>query len=423
MNEAQQKFQGYKAAVACFVIMFASYGSLSTFAIFLPEFIVSMNSDVATIGYMASFFGFGGVIGNAVAGKVFEVIPLKWCAVIGNLMIATHYTMYSFAENVTTLYIAAAIAGLGMGIGTLSCCAAIIQQWFIDYREKLIGLSFAGAGFGAGVWMFLDGQMIELIGYRHAYHVMIAFVLLVCIPLTIILIKDPKKIGQKPLGWEKEEELKSLANSQEDVGISFVEAVKKPVFYIMLIGVTFIGMLILGFETYAPEYWQQHGVGVAMSATYLTIYYLIGCGMTMVSGVIAQKISVKAYIIYTNIFFIIGAICVAAWPSFQTFGFTLLILFCMGVAYPLFSSVPATVTTITFGNRDYAKICAVLTAGFMMGSVLYPIGVGFCVNYFGTLVAAYYFLAISAAVAMILIVIGLYLSPMKKLLNRLQQTS
>ena len=116
----EQKFYGYKVAFACFVIMFASYGSLSTFAIFLPEFIDGVNSDVATIGIMASFFGLGGVVGNGIAGKVFERIPLKWCAVIGNCMIALHYTLYSLATGVATLYIAATIAGIGMGIGTMS---------------------------------------------------------------------------------------------------------------------------------------------------------------------------------------------------------------------------------------------------------------------------------------------------------------
>ena len=419
----EQKFYGYKVAFACFVIMFASYGSLSTFAIFLPEFIDGVNSDVATIGIMASFFGLGGVVGNGIAGKVFERIPLKWCAVIGNCMIALHYTLYSLATGVATLYIAATIAGIGMGIGTMSCCAAIIQQWFIDMREKLIGLCFAGAGLGAGVWMFLDGQMIELIGYRHAYHVMIAFVLLVCIPITILFVRTPERMGQKPLGWEKEEELKRQArvSGNEDVGIEAKAAFRMPVFWMMFIGVTFVGMLILGFETYAPEYWQSNGISTATSATYLTIYYIMGSVLTMLSGVIAQKVSVKVYIIYTNIAFIIGAACCSIWPSFQNFGFTFLCLLCMSIAYPLCSSVPATLTTETFGNKDYAKICSVLTAGFMLGNVAYPIAIGWLYNIFGTLSVAYAYLAGSAVVAMILICIGLALSPMKKLLSQTKE--
>lgn len=416
---SERKFYGYKVAVACFIIMFACYGSSSTFAILLPEFAKDCNVSITVTGYMATFFGIGGVIGNFIAGKLFKLIKVKRAVLLGVIIIVVGYVIYALTTQIWHAYCGAVMLGFGAGLCALSGCAALIQEWFFDYREKIIGLSYAGAGFGACVCMFLCGQVIEATDRATACWMMVAICGVIGIPIALFLIKDPQDLGQKALGWEKEEALMEKAGSTDEVGISFKEATRKPIFYVVFVACLIVGMLMLGFETYMPAYWQEYGVSVSASATYLTVYYLIGSIMTMVSGQIAQRVSVKVYIIYINVAFMIGAVFCAIWPSFQSFGFTALIIIFMSIAYPLFSSVPATITTETFGNKDYATITSIFNGSQLGGSIVYPIVIGWCITGFGTMVAAYVFLIISSIVAIILILIALIGSPYKKLLKSL----
>ena len=417
--EGERKFYGYKVAVACFIIMFACYGSSSTFAILLPEFAKDCNVSIAVTGYMATFFGIGGVIGNFAAGKLFKLLSVKRAVLIGVIVIVIGYVIYAMTVEIWHAYIGAVLLGFGAGLCALSGCAALIQEWFFDFREKIIGISFAGAGCGAAVCMFLCGQVIEATDRSTACWMMVAICGIIGIPIALFMIKDPQDLGQKALGWEKEEALMKKANTTEEVGISFKEAIRKPIFYVVFIATLIVGMLMLGFETYMPAYWQEYGVSVSSSATYLTIYYLIGSVMTMISGQIAQRVSVKVYIIYINVAFMIGAVFCVMWPSYQSIAFTALIIIFMSIAYPLFSSVPATITTQTFGNKDYATICSIFNGSQLGGSIVYPIVIGWCITGFGTMVAAYVFLIISSVAAILLILVALIASPYKKMLRSL----
>lgn len=414
-----KKFYGNKISVVAFLMMLACYGTSSAFAIFLPEFSRHIQTDPVIVATMASFFGIGGIIGNFLAGKMYEMWKLKYAIAFGCLTIFVGYVLYATSSSLVQYYIGATLIGLGSGYGALSGSAVMIQRWFIDKREELIGLSFAGAGLGACIAMFLCSKLIVAFNVQVSCWALGAFVLIMAIP-ALVVIKDPEELGQKPLGWEKYEEMiKKGGGHEEEIGVTWKEAIKSPALYIMAIAVLCVGMLMLGFETYAPEYWQSNGVSVTASANALCIYYLIGSVMTVVSGRIAQRIGLKAYIIYINVAFMIGAIFCIVWGNAQNFMIMGLIVVFMGIAYPLFTSVPATVTTATFGNKDYPKLCGFFNGIMLAGSLVYPIIIGAAITMAGSMVAAYILLAVMAAVAIILLLIGLNVSPYKKMLNEM----
>jgi OFA family oxalate/formate antiporter-like MFS transporter len=86
----------------------------------------------------------------------------------GAIMAGIGWVMNSYATSLTTLYIAAIIAGIGAGC-VYGTCVGNALKWFPDKRGLAAGLTAAGFGAGAAVTVIPIGNMIQSSGYEHAF--------------------------------------------------------------------------------------------------------------------------------------------------------------------------------------------------------------------------------------------------------------
>lgn len=410
----KEKFYGRKIIVAVFILMFAAYGCISTSAIYFPEFVTATGSDISKIAIMSSTYGVGCVIAGFFADKVMDKIGLKWSAMIGVLLIGLHHFLYSMTHSVIGLYIEAALGGVGYALGTMTCCAAIVQKWYVKDREKMIGYAFAGTGVGAAFWTLLAGQMITKYGYAISYRIEVVLVLLLCIPAILFVIKMPEDLGVKAYGAGEADVLDNTDTPAEVEGPEAKEIYKTPSFIIMLIGLVAVGFLNLNFESYTPAYWQENGVTVAATSAYFAAYYLLGSILTAFAGVIAQKFGAIVYTIYLCVVFILGVVAVLIWGYSFSIVFILLCVLFMSASFALYSSVPGTVTTEAYGSRSYTRICALLTAAYSVGQLIGPLQFSYTLDATGSYTTAYISLIIVGVIALVAVVVGLLTAPMRK---------
>lgn len=414
----QVKFSGYTVVLGALIVLFAHNGALGTIGVFMPAIAKDLPYSVSQISLVITFASVVAFIGSLFVGKLIQSISAKWMLFIGTLTCSLHYFLYGISYNLWTLYLAASIAGFTMGCATTACCAAIIKSWFIEKRATMIGYIFGGATLGNACFMYMSGLLIANIGWRNTYFVIGAAVAVIGLLVNLIFIRTPEKLGQKPLGWEKQAEIEAeLAKKSKNArGLMLSKAMKTPAYWLIFFGMIVCGLTSVGFKSFAPAFWQENGMDPVNSALLVSVYQICAAAGVMISGKIAEKFGNKIFIAYLSVFFAIGVTFVALSDgNLSTVLVGGSILFA-ALAMPLYTSVAATITTGIFGSLDYEKITATLTAGLYIGLAAVAPMIGLIKDFTGSYVPGFSALGVLALIAMICFLIALSIAPMKKVI-------
>src|SRR5216684_8321924 len=87
---------------------------------------------------------------------------------IGGLLCGLGWVLNSFADSLVTLYIAAAISGIGAG-AVYGTCVGNALKWFSDRRGLAAGLTAAGFGAGSALTILPITAIIKSNGYEAAF--------------------------------------------------------------------------------------------------------------------------------------------------------------------------------------------------------------------------------------------------------------
>src|ERR1700687_1975379 len=87
---------------------------------------------------------------------------------IGGLLCGVGWVLNSFADSLVTLYIAAAISGIGAG-AVYGTCVGNALKWFSDRRGLAAGLTAAGFGAGSALTILPITAIIKSSGYESAF--------------------------------------------------------------------------------------------------------------------------------------------------------------------------------------------------------------------------------------------------------------
>ncbi len=92
----------------------------------------------------------------------------KIVVAFGGIMVAIGWTINSYAETLTMLYIGAVIGGIGGG-AVYATCVGLAVKWFPDRRGLAVGLTAAGYGAGAALTVIPIQYVIGTSGYEAAF--------------------------------------------------------------------------------------------------------------------------------------------------------------------------------------------------------------------------------------------------------------
>ena len=416
---SEKKFFGYKAAVGAFLVMFVNLGACTTLGIFLTSLSEYSGWDLGMVGYIGTVNTIGNVVLSIVAVKALSKLGARTTMLISVLACAIHVHLYTFATpgaNISSLvfyYLAGFMASFSITFGTHAVCSSVIADWFVDKREQISGVVFSGAGFGAAIWVFAAGQLFKVVDFKGCYRILSIFILAIGLFSVICLIKDPKKLGQKPLGWDKAS-TDSTGESVEVPGVSKSEALRAPAFWVLAAALLFVCMSGSAYMSYAPSWWQTNGLDATAAANWNAIYLVISGAVLLAVGKVFAKTGPKAFTVIVCAAFVAAMACMVALNGHPA---TLILVGCVvfaALAYPLNASIPGLIGQSVFGGRDFAAISATLMTGVYIGQALTaPVMNAFLATE-GGMGAAWIFFGATALVGMVLIIISISISPMKK---------
>lgn len=416
---SEKKFFGYKAAVGAFLVMFVNLGACTTLGIFLTSLSEYSGWDLGMVGYIGTVNTIGNVVLSIVAVKALSKLGARTTMLISVLACAIHVHLYTFATpgaNISSLvfyYLAGFMASFSITFGTHAVCSSVIADWFVEKREQISGVVFSGAGFGAAIWVFAAGQLFKVVDFKGCYRILSIFILAIGLFSVICLIKDPKKLGQKPLGWDKAS-TDSTGESVEVPGVSKSEALRAPAFWVLAAALLFVCMSGSAYMSYAPSWWQTNGLDATAAANWNAIYLVISGAVLLAVGKVFAKTGPKAFTVIVCAAFVAAMACMVALNGHPA---TLILVGCVvfaALAYPLNASIPGLIGQSVFGGRDFAAISATLMTGVYIGQALTaPVMNAFLATE-GGMGTAWIFFGATALVGMVLIIISISISPMKK---------
>lgn len=412
------KFSGYKVAFGCFLVMFIHLGMLSSVGVFIPRIAEGLNVPVGRVSLMVTFAMIVAFLMSFVTPRMLQKFNPRVLMYIASFFAVGHYLMFAFAPNVYVVWLAAALGGITLGFGTNAVCAAVLGAWFIRNRASIVGIVFGGAAVGAAVFQFIGGITIAAVGWRTAYIIIGVAGAAIALLANILFVRDdPEKLGQKALGWDDIQETATAADNAQTVvqGVTATEAMKTASFWLLFVGVVVGGFLITGFQSFAPAFWQENGMEAVRSASYLSLYSLLGCLGVMLAGVIADKFGNKGFLTIILLAYVLGLFCATRYATNQSVILVLLTCILVAISYPASTSIPATVTTGAFGNKDYAKIVAYLMAALYLGKCLVSPVMSAIAAKTGGLMGGFIALIIFGIITWVLCMLGLITAPVNKM--------
>jgi OFA family oxalate/formate antiporter-like MFS transporter len=103
-----------------------------------------------------------------VEGYLVDRFGPRWIVVLGGVLCAAAWTLDSVADSLATLYVAAALGGVGAGAVYGTCIGSAVK-WFPGRRGLAAGLTAAGFGAGSALTIIPIANMIDARGYEQTF--------------------------------------------------------------------------------------------------------------------------------------------------------------------------------------------------------------------------------------------------------------
>jgi OFA family oxalate/formate antiporter-like MFS transporter len=295
----------------------------------------------------------------------------------GGILVAIAWALNSTADSLTTLYVAAAVGGVGTG-AVYGTCVGNALKWFPNRRGLAAGCTAAGFGVGAALTTAPISTMIDTAGYQHAF---LFFGLLqgaiVFIAAFGLLVAPAALVAAAP------------KKSQSPVSFTPGQVLSSPVFYVMYVMFVLVaagGLALIPNIKPIENDWKVAKASIDL------------LGMTFVAGTFAISMQrvfdglgrpffgwVSDHIGRENtmaIAFLTGAGALLLLSQFGTnpMAFVLVSMLYFGVFGEIYSLFPATQGD-TFGARYAAANAGMLYTAKGTATFLVPLATAFAVTH------------------------------------------
>ena len=385
---SERRGYAYVIYALCFLMIFFGLGFFSTGrGIFLTPITEALSIKRSAFAIGDSIRYITNAAANFFFGYFVNKFGTKKLICVGFISLITAVLLYASASGVIGFYIAGIFLGIGYTCTTTTMVGCVVAKWCHKNVGAVTGVILAANGIGGAVSTQLFTPIIyeSKFGYRNAYYITTSILVAVLILMLVFYKEKPTPVGfsekKKPKGdvtWP---------------GLSLKEALKKPLFYIVLFCVFLIGVVLQGITSVYAAHLKDVGFDAGFVATVVGIHSITLAVSKIISGFIYDKFGIRVNILVCTVAGIVAlfsflslgnsAACTAlAIVAAVTFAFALPL---ETVMLPLF-------TGNFFGLKDYNKIlgivCSVAAVGFATGVPLMNAVYDVFGSYFYGLVAA-----------------------------------
>lgn len=365
-------FYGWWIVVAAFLNLFFVVGIIFYgFPVFYPSLAQSLGFTRGQLieGFLIGF-AFVGVLFSFLAGVLIDRVGSRQVILVGIGFVGASIILLGSVQHLWQYYALCITEVLGYVLAGPIPNQVLIANWFTARRGRAMGCAYLGLGLGGAVAPLLVNSLIEHFGWRQAFQIIGAVILVVLWPIGLWITRSaPQDIGLQADGAN---EIPTLDKNSEEAlaaGGEIASAIRTRNFWLIVAGCTLvigaIGTVIQHFilflrdQGYSAEMASQISGGLLVSSL----------GGRVVVGYLADRFRKKNVmaLFYVVVGFSIPLLYfahlrVAVWAFALVFGFA------MGADYML---IPL-VTVECFGLRALGKLLALIIMGYSLGQWVAP---------------------------------------------------
>lgn len=367
MKNSSKIHYGYVIVLCCFLIMFVIVGLIMSCAgIFYKPVSEELGIDIGKFGlYMSLNFLFS-TLTLSFAGRLMERYSARVILTISSAVAGLSLMAMSQFDAVWQFYITGALFGITLAFLLYLGFPTLLNRWFKARMGVFIGICSAGSGIGGVLFNPIGGYLITNYGWRAAYLIFGAMILLLVTPVLALFLRDyPKDKGLEPYGAAVTADTDSRIQKR-DTGIEYAKAIRMPVFY----GLVVFAFLINAAATlnvFVPAYVQSIQFSIE-EASFVASAVMVGVTVGKVAlGMINDRSTGWGVVVTTGL----GV----AGLGLLLLGHVGIIVsiaggFLFGWAYAGVSVQTPLLVRSVFGNRNYARIYSNVSMAIAVGGAI-----------------------------------------------------
>jgi MFS family permease len=390
MTQAPRDFYyGWRITGSSFSILLITVG-IALYA--PPVFLVPLQDQ---FGWSRAAIAGGASVGALMAGVLSPLVGVwidrygaRKIMTTGALVMGCAFCLLSGIQSLWQLYAINVFAALGVSCVAWLPNQTLISNWFDRKRGQAMGIALAGIGCGGFVMPQLASFLIADFGWRVAYGVLAALVLLIVVAVVLAVVRDrPEDMGLLPDGESAASEAQPgapVAGTLEDPGsadLSLPASLRTSALWILSLGHvlwTFGSMSIIA---HLPAFLEGRDFEPQAAARYLA--FAIGFSVVgrLSFGFLADRFT-KSRIL--SCAFVLQALAVLCLFQIQSPGALpgFVVLFGLGLGGGAVL-IPLLVGEC-FGLRAFGKILGIVMISATVGGAVGPVLTGYIFDVTGS---------------------------------------
>ena len=272
-----------------------------SFSVFFKSLVEDFHAGRAAVSLAFSLFNFVGALWLPGTGVLIDRFGAKRVILLSTLLFGVVLCSALWVgSGLWQLYLFYAALGIATASGPAPVpYGVVISHWFDRHRGLALGFSMMGIGIGSIVVPMLAQRLISIFGWRMAFAIFGAAVLLLPLPVIAALLQnDPGQRGLRPDGDESHQA--SQLPPQEKQGLSWHEIWHSPSFWIMICVFSLTGAGVHGAALHLSAILTDRGVTAqraAMATSLVGAGALLGrvCSGYLLDRLFAPRVAILFY--------------------------------------------------------------------------------------------------------------------------------
>jgi MFS family permease len=402
-------------------MIMSSPGQTYVVSIFIEPFIAdlgisrSLVSTLYTLGTLVGSFVLP-IVGYQIDRHGARLIVAIVIVLFGLACVYMGYVQNAFMLGLG--FIALRMLGQGsLGMG----CTNLINQWWVRRRGMVMGISgMAGSLISLGGFPNLVNWLLPIYGWRSTYILLGLILTFVMAPVAFIFFRNqPEDYGLQPDGGESTT-FKFRKTRQTSVGWTEVhwtlgEAMRTSVFWILVASLSAISMLSTGLFFHMVSIFTDNGLTPNLAAAVFVPIAVTTAIVNWGSGLLVDRVPLRILLTIGLLFQAVSLLMACSLS-----GITLALLFgvVLGISSGLIRILGSVVWAVYFGRHHLGSITGFTSMITIIGSAMGPMPLGIGRDLLGSYNLA---LIISAAIPLLLGILGLFIEDPARLGQRLKE--
>jgi MFS family permease len=237
-----------------------------SFGVFLNPLVHTFHTSRAAISLAFSLHNLLGALWLPISGRLIDRFGARRVIIPGTIIYGLILLSGVWIGNsIWQLYLFYAALGFAASGPHPVPYGVVISHWFNRRRGLALGLMMLGVGIGGIVVPLLAQRLIATLGWRMAYGIFGAAVLLLPRPVAAAFLQDdPAKRGLRPDGVEGPES--SPLPPQDKEGLSWREIWHEPTFWLMICVFCLTGASVHAGVLHMPALLSDRGLSAGRAA-------------------------------------------------------------------------------------------------------------------------------------------------------------